>query len=298
MPNKFFNLQLFGEEGEMAGVDTGSSDVGIATDTAEVDSGVATTPTEQVAPVEDQIPTETWDDLIKGKYKKEYNAAVKDAVNKRFKNQRNLQSQIDSIDPMVRALAQKYGIAANADGSIPIEALTKSVMDDNAMYEQEAFDRGMSVQDLKQMKRLEAENQQLRMASARSQEQQEWDEIVSQGEALKNDFPDFDLDLEMQNEQFGRLLVTMQKSGFPNPVRTAYEAVHRDEIMSGAMRYAVAQTQQKISNSIQSGMRRPNENGNSHQSSASIGAVDPSKLTKEQFNEFKRRAERGERIVF
>ena len=106
------------------------------------------------------------------------------------------------------------------------------------------------------------------------------------------------MDVELQNPMFGRLLSTMQKSGFPNAVATAYESVHRDEIMGGAMRYAVAQTEQKISNSIQSGMRRPQENGTTQASPAAIGNFDPSKLTKSQIEDFKRRALNGERITF
>ena len=292
MPYKFLNLQLFAEEG--------MADSGLATTSAENVStdGVATEgATDQIATgAESNIPG--WDELIKGQYKKEYNQAVKDAVNKRFKNQRNLQGQIDSIDPMVRALAQKYGVNPNADGSIPIEALTKMVMDDNSMYEQEAFERGMSVQDLKEMKRLEVENRQLRSANQRTREEQEWEGIVSQAENLKQMYPNFDLDEEMSNEQFGRLLATMQNSGFPDPVRAAYEAVHREEIMGGAMAYAVQQTQQKISNSIQSGMNRPIENGSRNQSSGTIGAIDPSKLTLAQMRDIKMRAERGEKISF
>ena len=292
MPYKFLNLQLFAEEG--------MADSGLATTSAENVStdGVATEgATDQIATGEEStVPT--WDELIKGQYKKEYNQAVKDAVNKRFKNQRNLQGQIDSIDPMVRALAQKYNVNPNADGSIPIDALTKMVMDDNSMYEKEAFERGMSVQDLKELKRLEVENAQLRSANQRTREQEEWNMIEAQSESLKQIYPDFDLDLEMANPQFGRLLATMQSSGFPNPVQTAYEAVHREEIMGGAMRYAVTQTEQKISNSIQSGMRRPKENGSGNQAAASIGATDPSKLTMAQLQDIKKRAERGERISF
>lgn len=292
MPYKILNLQLFAEEG--------MADSGLATTSAENVStdGVATEgATDQIATgAESNIPG--WDELIKGQYKKEYNQAVKDAVNKRFKNQRNLQGQIDSIDPMVRALAQKYGVNPNADGSIPIDALTKMVMDDNSMYEQEAFERGMSVQDLKEMKRLEVENRQLRSANQRTREEQEWEGIVSQAENLKQMYPNFDLDEEMSNEQFGRLLATMQNSGFPDPVRAAYEAVHREEIMGGAMAYAVQQTQQKISNSIQSGMNRPIENGSRNQSSGTIGAIDPSKLTLAQMRDIKMRAERGEKISF
>lgn len=301
MSDTFFDLQLFGEGDEAAGSIEGSTD-GVATVTAEnptTEGMAAGGEGEQAAPAQgEEAPVETWDELIAGKYKKEYNKAVKSAVEKRFKNQRDLQGQIDSIDPMIRALAQRYGVAPNADGSIPIGALTSAVMDDNSMYEQEAFQRGMSVNDLKQLKRLEAENAQLKRSNEQASEQREWEALKQQGETLKQVYPDFDLDMEMQNPQFGRLLATMQRSGFPDAVRTAYEAVHRDEIMGGAMQYAVKQTEQKISNSIQSGMRRPSENGTQHQSAASAATFDPSKLTKAQIDDLKRRAERGERIVF
>lgn len=94
------------------------------------------------------------------------------------------------------------------------------------------------------------------------------------------------------------MLATFQNSGFPNALKTAYESVHLDEIKGGAMQYAVQQTEQKISNAIQSGMRRPTENGTKQTASATVGDFDPSKLTKAQIEDFKRRAERGERITF
>ena len=288
MPNILFNLQLFGEEG-MA--DTGD----LANSTAEVSEGdgVATTSEEQPVATADE-----WDTLIKGKYKEQFGKAVSDAVNKRFKNQRNLQGQIDAIDPLVRTIAQKYGVEADANGNIPIDVLTDKFMNDNALYEQEAFERGMSVEDLKQLKALERENAQLKRATQYTEEQREWDDLMAQGETLKGMYPAFDMDAEMLNPQFGKLLATFQRSGFPNPVQIAYETVHRDEIMGGAMQYAVQQTQQKISNSIQSGRNRPQENGTSQNAAGAPTALDPSKLSKEQIEDIKRRAARGERITF
>lgn len=286
MPYTFLNLQMFADEGMAESGNLANSDV------AEnpVDTG------DQVAP--EVVNEETFESLIKGKYKDDYNKAVKDAVSKRFKNQKDLQGQIDSIDPMIKALAARYGVTADANGRIPIQDLTSKVLDDNSIYEQEAFERGMNVEDLKQIKALERENAALKMQTQRSAEQQEWDGIVEQGNAVKEMYPEFDLDVEMSNPTFGRLLATMQKSGFPNAVQTAYEAVHREEIMSGAMRYAVQQTQQKISNSIQSGMSRPSENGTSQVSAGAPTSLDPSKLTKAQIEDIKARAARGERITF
>lgn len=290
MPKLLLNLQLFGEEGS---AETGD----IANPAAEVSEGdgVATNPEEQpVATAEDE-----WDTLINGKYKEQYGKAVKDAVNKRFKNQKDLQGQIDAIDPIIRAIAQRYDIQADANGSIPIQALSDKVLNDNAMYEQEAFERGMSVEDLKQMKALERENAQLRRSTQQSQEEREWDNLVAQGEELKAMYPSFDMDTEMLNPEFGKSLAFFKSSGiYSDPVRRAYELVHRDEIMGGAMQYAVQQTQQKISNSIQSGMARPQENGTSQSAAGAPTALDPSKLSREQIEDIKRRAARGERITF
>lgn len=304
MPDIFLDLQLFGEEGaSMAGADSGSS--GIATATAEnpAAEGVATGSTgEQIAPAtadqSGEPVEETWDSLIKGKYKSDYDKAIKKAINNRFKNDRNLQGQIDSIDPIIRTMAERYGVRPNPDGSIPIAQLQAAIDNDNSIYEKEAFEKGIPVEQLKRTKQLEREVAQLRNQNAQSERDRQWNEVVQQAEAAKQVYPNFDLDSEMQNPNFGRLLATMQRSGFPNAVKTVYEIIHKDEIMGGAMAYAVQQTQNKISNSIQSGMTRPAENGIGQQSAASVGNVDPSKLTKAQIDDIRKRAERGEKITF
>ena len=289
MPKHFLDLQLFGDEGMAEGGD-------LANPVAEVSEGdgVATETEEQPVATADE-----WDTLIKGKYKEQFGKAVSDAVNKRFKNQKDLQGQIDAIDPVIQAIAQRYGVAPDATGRIPIAALSEKVLNDNDLYEKEAFERGMSVDDLKQMKALERENAQLKRATQMTQEQREWQDIEAQGEALKEMYPSFDLDNEMLNAEFGKSLAFFKSSGmYPDPVRRAYELVHRDEIMGGAMQYAVQQTQQKISNSIQSGMARPQENGTSQVAAGAPTTLDPSKLSKEQIEDIKRRAARGERITF
>ena len=307
MPYKDFDLQLFGEEGaDMAGADIGSS--GIATaDAGNLGAeGVATGSTgEQVAPagMDQNVETapqveETWDDLIKGKFKKDYDKAIKSAINKRFKNDRGLQSQIDSIDPIVRAMADRYGVKPNPDGSIPIAALQAAIDNDNSFYEKEAFERGISVEELKRSKQMEREISMLKNQQAQSERDRQWQEVVTQAEATKQMYPNFDLDTEMSDPNFGRLLATMQKAGMPNAVQTVYEVIHKDEIMSGAMAFTAQKVAAKVANSVQSGMSRPSENGVGQQSTASVGAVDPSKLTRAQIDDIKMRAARGERITF
>lgn len=289
---KLFDLQLFAEEaGAMAVSEP-------ATPTAEnpgtgATGETATSAGEQAAPAEDQP---SFEDLIKGQYKKEFGAKVQEAVNKRFKNQQDYKDKWDGLSPLLSALGQRYGVQAGADGELDLEALKEQIENDKSLYEEEAFRRGMSVEDLQQMKRLEYENAQLRrqqeMTAEEQRNQAAFQKLVEAGEELKQIYPDFDLGYELGNPEFGRLIAV------DIPLKTAYEIVHKDEILEGGMRYAVQQTQKKIVNSIQAGQRRPVENGASGQGAADSGRIDPSKLTRADIARIKREAERGARITF
>lgn len=293
-----FDLQFFGEEGAVAGGDISTGD---ATTTAENvgTEGVATggaTEQSATAPGEGQAPAEeTWESLINGKYKKEYGKAVQSAVNKRFKNQN---AQHDLLDPVVRGLAKKYGINPNRDGSIPLEALSRAYLDDNEQYEKEAFDRGMTVDDLKQMKALERENAELKQRQMQEENNRYWAAMEEQARNLQSEFPGLDFATEMENPEFGHQLAFFKGSDPAHAVEKAYKAVHMDEIMSGAMQYAVQRTNSQISRAIQSGSKRPAENGMQGQGAGRSSSIDPSKLTAEQRADFIRRAQRGERITF
>jgi hypothetical protein len=276
----YLDLQLFAE-GEDAQVAEGAGE--------ELEVGEVDTTTEEEAP-------QSFDDLIDSnpEYKDALGKKIQDAVSKRFKNQKDLQKQLDKLAPGLDILAQKYGLEAN-EGQYDYEDLMQRVMNDDKLYEEEAFERGMSVADLKHMKQLEADNARLnaqREAQAREEaSREEFDEIARQGEELKAIYPNFNLGDELANASFGRLVA----NGID--VKTAYEVVHKDDILAGGMEYAVKQTKEKISKAIQSGSR-PQENGLSSQSATSPGELDVSKLSLAQIKEITARAQKGERITF
>ena len=277
-----FNLQLFAEEAAAAESQP-------ATDTA----GTGETG-EQVAPAETDQGM-SFNDLIESnpEYKKALGEHVQNAVNKRFKNQKDLQSRIDEASPIIEMVAEKYGLRPDDQGGIDLSILQQKIMDDNSMYEQEAFDRGMSVEDLKHWKQTERENERLRRVNEgyerEAEERKEFEELMSAGEELKKVYPNFSLSQELQNPDFGRLVALKV------PIQTAYEVVHKDEILRSGMQYAVEQTMQKASNNIQSG-HRPVENGLSGKAPAS-GKLDPSKLSKKEIDDIKARVAAGERII-
>lgn len=292
-----FDLQIFGEEGAAAGGDISTGDAATTAENAGAE-GVATgdTAEQSATATGDQAPAEeTWESLISGKYKKEYGKAVQSAVNKRFKAQ---SAQHNLLDPVVRGLAQKYGISPNQDGSIPLEALNKAYLEDNEQYEQEAFKRGMPVEDLKQMKALERENAALKQRQTQEENNRYWAAMEEQARNLQSEFPGLDFATEMENPEFGHQLAFFKGSDPEHAVEKAYKAVHMDEIMSGAMQYAVQRTNSQISKAIQSGSKRPAENGMQGQGAGRSSSIDPSKLTAEQRADYIRRAQRGERITF
>lgn len=295
--NRFLLLQLLAEEGAQADTGFAAGDSGATEGAESAGAGAETSEGQEAAPPQDQAP-QTLDDLFKSnkQLKIEYDNRVSQAIQKRFKHQKDLQGQIDSWQPTLNLLAQRYGVKAGDDGNLDMAALQKAIDDDNSMYEDEAFKRGMNVEDYKHMRQLEMQNADLMRRQQEAQEEEhnreEFNKLVAESEQLKQIYPDFDLNTEMSNPDFGRLVAVNI------PVRTAYEIVHHDEIMAGTMQYAVKKTKSNISKAIQSGSQRPQENGTSRTASGDAGALDPSKLTMSDFARIKQEAERGKRITF
>ena len=116
---------------------------------------------------------------------------------------------------------------------------------------------------------------------------------MQQAVKLKETYPGFDLQAELENPVFARLTAP----GSLISLEDAYFAVHRKEIQTAAMQVAAQKTAQQISNSIQAGQRRPAENGSTSQA-ASISA--PATMSRARRAEIKRRmniaAANGEKL--
>ena len=228
--------------------------------------------------------------LIKGQYKEQYDARVQDTIQKRLKSSKETVDKYNALTPTLELLASKYGVDAN-----DIEALSKAISDDDAYYEQEALEKGMSVKQLKEIKKMERENADLRRQMQEAQRQENGKKLyaawMTQAEDAKKVYPGFDLKTEMNNPKFLDLL----KSNID--VRTAYEVLHKDEIIPAAMQFTAQTVEKKIAKSIASGASRPTENGMSSQSAAVVKS-DVSQLSKADRQEIIRRVQRGEKIRF
>lgn len=241
-----------------------------------------------------QTPTDTrvadFDKLIKGEYKDLYDAKVQDIVQKRLKNSKETVEKYEALAPTLEALAKKYGVDAS-----DIKALNKAIEEDDSYYEEEALEKGLSVQQLKEIRKMERENadlkRQMEEQSRKENANKLYSQWMEQAESAKAVYPSFDLRAEMQNPQFVNLL----RSNVD--VRTAYEVLHKDEIIPAAMQFTAKTVEQKLTNKIIANGARPTENGNSSQGAAVV-KNDVSKLTKADRDEIARRVARGEKVTF
>ncbi|MBR1567093.1 MAG: hypothetical protein IJ649_10045, partial [Oscillospiraceae bacterium] len=181
--------------------------------------------------------------LIKGEYKDLYEQRVRDTIKSRLKGNEETVAKYNQLAPMLDLLAGKYGVDAS-----DIAALSKAIEDDESFYEDEALERGLTVQQVKEIRKMQRENKELKAQMEQAQTKQQADALyaawMQQAEGVKQVYPSFDLSAELQDEQFRALL----RSNVP--LQTAFEVVHKDEILPAAMQYTAQQVTQKVANSV------------------------------------------------
>ena len=231
-----------------------------------------------------------FEQLIKGEYKDLYDAKVQDTIQKRLKSSKETVDKYNALAPTLELLGNKYGVDAG-----DTEALIKAISEDDSYYEQEALEKGMTVQQLKEVKRMERENAELKAQMQEAQRQENGKKLyaawMQQADEAKKVYPSFDLKAEMNNPKFVDLL----RSNID--VRTAYEVLHKDEIIPAAMQFTAKTVESKLAKSIAANGARPSENGMSSQSAAVVKS-DVSQLSKADRAEIIRRVQRGEKIRF
>ena len=282
------DLQLFAEGGDGG---TGAEGATGATATAAGSQTTGdTTPAAEVTETPTEDRNAKFEALIKGEYKDLFDSKMQDIVKKRVKTMQDTVDKHNALTPTLEMLAKKYGVDAN-----DINALNKAIEDDDSYYEEEALEKGISVQQLKEIRKMEKENAELKRQMEEQNRKDNANKLyakwMSEAESTKQIYPSFDLRTEMQNEEFLNLLRSNVN------VRTAYEVIHKDDIISGAMQFTAKTVEQKLTNKIVAGGARPAENGNSSQG-ASVTKRDVSTLTKADFADIDRRLARGERISF
>lgn len=231
----------------------------------------------------------TWDE-IKAEYKAEFDAEMQGTIKKRLKNSdaelEKLRAKDAAAAPLYDYLASRYGLDA---ANLNVEELIQKFRDDDAMFEEDAVRMGtdagtakrmiLAEQDGKRREREDEANRQARQkeledAFKRQQASTHFDELRTQGEELKKEFPDFDLAAAMNDEAF----VRFTQPGSSISVRAAYLALH-PEVQEQMVQQAAAKATEAVSASVAANRARPRENGSQ---AATVMTNDPRTMTKEE----------------
>ena len=229
-----------------------------------------------------------FEDMIKGDYKEQFDARVKQILDKRFKAHDELAQYKNKSDELHEIMFAKYGVK-------DLDGLLKAVQEDDSYFEEAAEAENLTVDQYKYKKQLEKENAEktkaLQEIERRENANRAYAEWQRQSESLKTRYPNFSLESEARNPQFVKLL----QNGID--VKTAFETIHHDEILSGAMMQTANAVRKNVTDSIKARGLRPSENGINAQAGV-IVKNDVSKLTPKDRAEIARRARMGETIKF
>jgi hypothetical protein len=231
----------------------------------------------------------SWDEIMKDP---EYNKQMQAVVQSRLRSAKGAEETLGKLAPALELLARKHG---QDPEKINYDDLVKAINDDESFYEDKALEMGVSIETAKRIDQQERDTARQQREEARTLEEQKFQnhimKLEQQGEALKKVFPNFDLRAELRNPAFARM--TSPNVGIS--VEDAYYAIHRKEIQTASMQVTAQKVAQKVSNAIQSGSRRPQENGTSGQA-PSVTTFDYSRASREQREALKQRIRSGEKI--
>lgn len=221
-------------------------------------------------------------------YRDLYQDDVQTIVDRRLRGSRETKEKLDHAMGLINYLGSRYGIT---DGNI--DNIKTAVETDDAYWEDAAAREGLSTEQYKHMKKLEAENAQFREAKDNAERLQQRDQMYqkwnTEAQELSKLYKGFDLNAEVQNPDFVKLL------GAGIPMRTIFETLHHDEILSGAMAYTAKQVAKKQIDAIKSGQNRPSE-GAAGGSTSFPGVKTIENMTGDQIKELARRSLAGETI--
>lgn len=263
-------LQLMAEGGTAAAGDGGGDGV-------KVDTG-----TETAAPAVD-LEAE-FDALVKGdgKYREIYGKRQQKAVQQRMRGVEGTVAKYNALSPALDILAARYGTTADDP------KLAQMISEDKELLEDKAIRNGTNSETELALARAAAAEQRANGLVARILADQDYQRWTTQAQQVAAEFPGFDLEAELQNEQFRNLL-----QNFNLDVRGAYMALHSED----AIRHVRETATKKVTDTVAAGKARPVENGTGRQAAASTG-TSPMKMSSAEFKAVQERIARGEVVDF
>ena len=300
----WLNLQLFGEGGD--GGDGGSADsVG---ETAVDNSGdnipafiperakknyqkalektKSLNAPDKTQPTNESQTTEakpSYADLIKSDdYKEDHKAYMDKTIGDRLKKYKGIEESLGKHKELLDIVASKYGV--NPDDENYLQVLQQKIDEDDSYYENYAMEHDMSTEEARRIVSMERKVAKAEALEAEQKKQEQMRQHImllrQNAEKTKAQFPEFDLDAEMQDEKFRRLCAVNN-----GDTTSAYMACHWGEILPATVQRASQRIQAQTAQAVASNKARPIENGLSS-SAPSVVQQDFSKMNLQQLRQY------------
>ena len=225
-----------------------------------------------------------YDEYIRGEGKEFYTEDTQKMINRRFRETKALQEQIDSYRTAVEPLMEKYGVDS-------IEELSQAIKNDNDVWQQRADDDGLTIEQAREKFSILAENKKLKaLNEARERKDyvdKQYEGWMNEATEVRETYPEFDIRAELQNPKFRSMLT----QGLP--MMDAYEVTHLAEIKARTAK----ESERAITENIKTRGNRPIESGASNPAGVIVKS-DPDRFTDEDIAEVIRRVRAGEKISF
>ncbi len=312
------NLQLFSDgnaaapgaatAGTTATVVTGGENTPSASNPIE-DKATATPKVIYGKQENNSTPTEkvrkSFEDIVKSDdYKEEAKAYFDKTFQRRMKTSQETISGLEAENAKMKSILDmnnlRYGLDPNSDTYL--DDYAAKVQGDRKLYEDEALAAGMDVDSyikVKNAERVLAQNE-------KEMERRQNDELLRghierltrESQEFVKQFPNFNIEAELQNPRFRKLVDPAEYGGSGLSVEDAFYAVHHNDIIKSYAQNAASQATTQVANAVATNQSRPKENGLSS-STPSIIKDDPSKLTLDDFKKIQEEYHRtGVRVSF
>jgi len=220
-----------------------------------------TKPSEPAQPTIESNATEktSYADLIKSdEYKEEHKAYMDKTIGERLKKYKGMEEDLGKHKELLEIVANKYGVKPDDENFL--EVLHQKIDADDSYYENYAMEHDMSTEEARRIVTMERKvaqaDAQKEAMEKEEQRRQHLMLLYNNAEKTKAQFPQFDLDVEMQDEKFRRLCAVNN-----GDTTAAYMACHYNEIITNQVQMATRQVQAQTAQAVAANKARPIENG-------------------------------------
>jgi hypothetical protein len=180
------------------------------------------------------------------------------AIGDRLKKYKGMEAELGKHKTLLETVALKYGVKPEDENYLDV--LSQKIDADDSYYENYAMEHDISTEEARRIVTMERKAAQY---DAQKEEMEKQEQVRQQimvlrqnAEKTKAQFPDFDLDTEMQDERFRRLCAATN-----GDTTAAFKACHHDEIIANTVRMASRKIQNQTAQAVASNQARPIENG-------------------------------------